>query len=191
MAQTTFNSVSSAVSQGINEIRIETQTEISSLQAEGNTQVSRTQTAATQQIQAASSQADRAETAANRAENATDNKVNIDFSNIKLPQLLEFIGITANSSNNYFKFPVLLPDGNVRHFIFQYGNTNCGIDGNTTIVFPTEFPNECLTGQASFSFAFNASSDAGCGIYNLSKTGAILRNGGNYSGSISWWVLGY
>ncbi len=153
--------------------------------------VNRTQTAATEQIQLASNQADRAETAAVRAENATNNKLDIDCANINLSQVLSALGMTANNSNNYFKFPLLLANGTIRHFIFQYGITSCRIDGDTALTFPTEFPNACLTGQASFNFAFSTNSDAGCGIYNLSKTGATLRNGNNNVGNISWWVLGY
>lgn len=169
----------------------ETQNQISTLKTTGDTQVNRTQTAATEQIQLASNQADRAETAAVRAENATNNKLDIDCANINLSQVLSALGMTANNSNNYFKFPLLLANGTIRHFIFQYGITSCRIDGDTALTFPTEFPNACLTGQASFNFAFSTNSDAGCGIYNLSKTGATLRNGNNNVGNISWWVLGY
>lgn len=64
MAQTTFNSVSSAVSQGIADI-----------QAEGTTQVSNVQTAVAEQVAEATAQAD-------RAENAVDSKVETDLSNI-------------------------------------------------------------------------------------------------------------
>lgn len=191
MAQTTFNSISSAVSQGITDIQTETQNQIINIQTVGDTQVNRTQTAATEQIQLASNQADRAETAAVRAENATNNKLDIDCANINLSQLLSALGMTANNSNNYLKFPVLLENGTIRHFIFQYGITSCRIDGDTALTFPTAFPNTCLTGQATFNFAFSTSSDAGCGIYNLSKTGATLRNGNNNVGNICWWVLGY
>lgn len=191
MAQTTFNSISSAVNQGIADVQTETQNQIINVQEAGDTQVSRTQTAATEQIQLASNQADRAETAAVRAENATNNKLDIDCTNINLSQLLSALGMIANNSNNYLKFPVLLENGTIRHFIFQYGITSCRIDGDTTLTFPTAFPNACLTGQATFNFAFSTSSDAGCGIYNLSKTGATLRNGNNNVGNISWWVLGY
>lgn len=126
-----------------------------------------------------------------RAENATNNKLDVDCTNINLSQVLSALGMTANNSNNYFKFPLLLANGTIRHFIFQYGTTSCRIDGDTALTFPTEFPNACLTGQASFNFAFSTNSDAGCGIYNLSKTGATLRNGNNNVGNISWWVLGY
>ena len=191
MAQTTFNSISSAVNQGIADVQTETQNQIINVQEAGDTQVSRTQTAATEQIQLASNQADRAETAAVRAENATNNKLDIDCTNINLSQLLSALGMIANNSNNYLKFPVLLENGTIRHFIFQYGITSCRIDGDTALTFPTAFPNACLTGQATFNFAFSTSSDAGCGIYNLSKTGATLRNGNNNVGNISWWVLGY
>lgn len=191
MAQTTFNSISSAVIQGITDVQTETQNQIINIQTAGDTQVNRTQTAATEQIQLASNQADRAETAAIRAENATNNKLDIDCANINLSQLLSALGMTANNSNNYLKFPVLLENGTIRHFIFQYGITSCRIDGDTALTFPTAFPNACLTGQATFNFAFSTSSDAGCGIYNLSKTGATLRNGNNNVGNISWWVLGY
>lgn len=191
MAQTTFNSISSAVNQGIADVQTETQNQIINVQEAGDTQVSRTQTAATEQIQLASNQADRAETAAVKAENATNNKLDIDCANINLSQLLSALGMTANNSNNYLKFPVLLENGTIRHFIFQYGITSCRIDGDTALTFPTAFPNACLTGQATFNFAFSTSSDAGCGIYNLSKTGATLRNGNNNVGNISWWVLGY
>lgn len=191
MAQTTFNSISSAVNQGIADVQTETQNQIINVQEAGDTQVSRTQTAATEQIQLASNQADRAETAAVRAENATNNKLDIDCANINLSQLLSALGMIANNSNNYLKFPVLLENGTIRHFIFQYGITSCRIDGDTALTFPTAFPNACLTGQATFNFAFSTSSDAGCGIYNLSKTGATLRNGNNNVGNISWWVLGY
>ena len=191
MAQTTFNSISSAVNKGIADVQTETQNQIATLQTTGDTQVNRTQTAAIEQIQLASNQADRAETAAVRAENATNNKLDIDCANINLSQVLSALGMTANNSNNYFKFPLLLANGTIRHFIFQYGITSCRIDGDTALTFPTEFPNACLTGQASFNFAFSTNSDAGCGIYNLSKTGATLRNGNNNVGNISWWVLGY
>lgn len=191
MAQTTFNSISSAVNQGITDVQTETQNQIINVQTVGDSQVSRTQTAATEQIQLASNQADRAETAAVRAENATNNKLDIDCANINLSQLLSVLGMMANNSNNYLKFPVLLENGTIRHFIFQYGITSCRIDGDTALTFPTAFPNACLTGQATFNFAFSTSSDAGCGIYNLSKTGATLRNGNNNVGNISWWVLGY
>ena len=191
MAQTTFNSISSAVNKGIADVKTETQNQISTLKTTGDTLVNRTQTAATEQIQLASNQADRAETAAIRAENATNNKLDINCANINLSQLLSALGMTADNSNNYFKFPVLLADGTIRHFIFQYGSTSCGIDRDTTLTFPKEFPNACLTGQATFNFAFSTNSDAGCGIYNLSKTGATLRNGNNNVGNISWWVLGY
>lgn len=64
MAQTTFNSISSAVNKGIADVQAETQNQIATLQTTGDTQVNRTQTAATEQIQLASNQADRAETAA-------------------------------------------------------------------------------------------------------------------------------
>lgn len=191
MAQTTFNSISSAVNQGITDVQTETQNQIINVQEAGDTQVSRTQTAATEQIQLASNQADRAETAAVKAENATNNKLDIDCANINLSQLLSALGMTANNSNNYLKFPVLLENGTIRHFIFQYGITSCRIDGDTALTFPTAFPNACLTGQATLNFAFSTSSDAGCGIYNLSKTGATLRNGNNNVENISWWVLGY
>lgn len=191
MAQTTFNSISSAVIQGITDVQTETQNQIINIQTAGDTQVNRTQTAATEQIKLASNQADRAETAAIRAENATNNKLDINCANINLSQLLSTLGMMANNSNNYLKFPVLLENGTIRHFIFQYGITSCRIDGDTALTFPTAFPNACLTGQATFNFAFSTSSDAGCGIYNLSKTGATLRNGNNNVGNISWWVLGY
>lgn len=183
--------LSSAVNKGIADVQTETQNQIATLQTTGDIQVNRTQTAATEQIQLASNQADRAETAAVRAENATNNKLDVDCTNINLSQVLSALGMTANNSNNYFKFPLLLANGTIRHFIFQYGTTSCRIDGDTALTFPTEFPNACLTGQASFNFAFSTNSDAGCGIYNLSKTGATLRNGNNNVGNISWWVLGY
>ncbi len=64
MAQTTFNSVSSAVSQGISDI-----------QAESIIQVSNVKTAVAEQVAEATAQA-------NRAENATSSKLDITLSNI-------------------------------------------------------------------------------------------------------------
>ena len=64
MAQTTFNSVSSAVSQGISDI-----------QTEGIIQVSNVKTAVAEQVAEATAQA-------NRAENATSSKLDITLSNI-------------------------------------------------------------------------------------------------------------
>ena len=63
-AQTTFNSISSAVSKGISDI-----------QTEGTKQVSNVQTAVAEQVAEATAQAD-------RAENAVDSKVETDLSNI-------------------------------------------------------------------------------------------------------------
>ena len=53
MAQTTFNSISSAVNKGIADVQTETQNQIATLKTTGDTQVNRTQTAATEQIQLA------------------------------------------------------------------------------------------------------------------------------------------
>ena len=63
-AQTTFNSISSAVSKGISDI-----------QTEGTKQVSNVQTAVAEQVAEATAQAD-------RAENAVDSKLEKDLSNI-------------------------------------------------------------------------------------------------------------
>ena len=64
MAQTTFNSISSAVSQGIADIN-----------TEGSTQISNVKLAVAEQVAEATAQA-------NRAENATDSKLDITLSNI-------------------------------------------------------------------------------------------------------------
>ncbi|MBQ8436147.1 MAG: hypothetical protein IJX20_00700 [Alphaproteobacteria bacterium] len=94
MAQTTFNSVSSAVNQGISDIQTETQNQLCIVQSEGNTQVTLVQSATAEQIQLASNQADRAEVAANTAINATDNKINLDLSNmsqIAISQIVQWL----------------------------------------------------------------------------------------------------
>ena len=94
MAQTTFNSISSAVNQGITDIQTETLYQIDILKSEGNEQVVRAQSAATEQIQLATDQAERAENAANTAINATNNKINIDLSNISqiaISQLVQWL----------------------------------------------------------------------------------------------------
>lgn len=181
MAQTTFNSVSSAVSQGINEIRIETQTEISSLQAEGNTQVSRTQTAATQQIQAASSQADRAETAANRAENATDNKVDIDLSNISKETLFAKLFTTYSNGTTWYR---VWPDG----WIEQGGVAAAG--GTIVITFPKAFKDTNYTVVAT-TLGTNAQIYAQCITKTSASQMTIYNNGGSSSQQKSWYACGF
>ena len=76
MAQTTFNSVSSAVSQGI-----------SNIQAEGSTQVSNVKTAVAEQVAEATAQADRAASLINSETNIDGSNINATFKQLILSLL--------------------------------------------------------------------------------------------------------
>ena len=181
MAQTTFNSISSAVNKGIADVQTETQKQIASLQTTGDTQVNRTQTAAAEQIQLASNQADRAETAAVRAENATNNKIDIDLNNISKEILFAKLFTTHSNGTTWYR---VWPDG----WIEQGGVANAG--GTVTITFPKAFRDTNYTVVAT-TLGTNAQIYAQCITKTSGTEMKIYNNGGSSSQQKSWYACGY
>lgn len=173
MAQTTFNSVSSAVSQGI-----------SNIQAEGTTQVSNVKTAVAEQVAEATAQAE-------RAENAVDSKLNIDCSNINLLSILKTCKFSSNSAGTVIKFPTILPDNTIRIIIIQFGKIVVNGDSQASFTFPEAFPTAVISTQATFYYSFNNNTDAGCGVHSVTLTGGIAQNGCNWQLGIGWMAIGY
>lgn len=181
MAQTTFNSISSAVNKGIADVKIETQSQIAKVQTAGDTQVNRVQTAATEQIQLASNQADRAETAAVRAENATSNKIDIDLNNISAETLFSKLFTTYSNGTTWYR---IWPDG----WIEQGGVAPAG--GTVTVTFPKAFRNTNYTVVAT-TLGTNSQIYAQC-ITKTSASQMLLYNfGGSASQQKSWYACGY
>ena len=173
MAQTTFNSVSSAVTQGI-----------SNIQAEGTIQVSNVKTAVAEQVAEATAQAE-------RAENAVDSKLNIDCSNINLLSILKTCKFSSNSAGTVIKFPAVLPDNTIRIIIIQFGKIVVNGDSQASFTFPEAFPTAVISTQATFYYALNNGSDAGCGVHSVTLTGGIAQNGCNWQLGIGWMAIGY
>ena len=181
MAQTTFNSISSAVNKGIADVQTETQKQIASLQTTGDTQVNRTQTAATEQIQLASNQADRAETAAVRAENATNNKIDVDLNNISKETLFSKLFTTYSDGASWYR---IWPDG----WIEQGGIANAG--GTVTVTFLKAFKDTNYTVVAT-TLGTNAQIYAQCITKTSGTEMKIYNNGGSSSQQKSWYACGY
>ena len=173
MAQTTFNSVSSAVSQGI-----------SNIQTEGDAQISYVKLAAAEQVAEATAQAE-------RAENAVDSKLNTDCSNISLLNILKACKFSSNDAGTVIKFPVILPDDSIRIIIIQFGKIVVNGDSQATFTFPEAFPTAVISTQASFYYGFNNNTDAGCGVHSVTLTGGIAQNGSNWQLGIGWMAIGY
>ena len=173
MAQTTFNSVSSAVSQGI-----------SNIQTEGDAQISYVKLAAAEQVAEATAQAE-------RAENAVDSKLNTDCSNISLLNILKACKFSSNDAGTVIKFPVILPDDSIRIIIIQFGKIVVNGDSQATFTFPEAFPTAVISTQASFYYGFNNNTDAGCGVHSVTLTGGIAQNGCNWQLGIGWMAIGY
>lgn len=181
IAQTTFKSISSAVSQGITDIQTETQNQIINVQEAGDTQVSRTQTAATEQIQLASNQADRAENAAVRAENATNNKIDIDLNNVSAETLFSKLFTIYSNGTTWYR---IWPDG----WIEQGGVAPAG--GTVTITFPKAFKDTNYTVVAT-TLGTNAQIYAQCITKTSGTEMRIYNNGGSSSQQKSWYACGY
>ena len=173
MAQTTFNSISSAVSQGITDI-----------QTEGSTQISQVKLAAAEQVAEATAQAD-------RAENAVDSKLNIDCSNINLLSILKSCRFSSNTNGTVIKFPAVLPDNTIRIIIIQFGKIVVNGDSQASFTFPEAFPTAVISTQATFYYGFNNGTDAGCGVHSVTLTGGIAQNGCNWQLGIGWMAIGY
>ena len=173
MAQTTFNSVSSAVSQGI-----------SNIQAEGDAQISYVKLAAAEQVAEATAQAD-------RAENAVDSKLNTDCSNISLLNILKACKFSSNTNGSVIKFPAVLPDNTIRIIIIQFGKIVVNGDSQASFTFPEAFPTAVISTQATFYYGFNNGTDAGCGVHSVTLTGGIAQNGCNWQLGIGWMAIGY
>jgi len=172
-AQTSFTSVSSAVSQGI-----------SNIQAEGDAQISYVKLAVAEQVAEATAQAE-------RAENAVDSKLNTDCSNISLLNILKACKFSSNDAGTVIKFPVILPDDSIRIIIIQFGKIVVNGDSQATFTFPEAFPTAVISTQASFYYGFNNNTDAGCGVHSVSLTGGIAQNGCNWQLGIGWMAIGY
>lgn len=181
MAQTTFNSISSAVNKGIADVQTETQNQIATLQTTGDTQVNRTQTAATEQIQLASNQADRAETAAVRAENATNNKIDVDLNNISKEMLFAKLFTTYHEGTTWYR---VWPDG----WVEQGGVANAG--GTVTVTFPKAFKDTNYTVVAT-TLGTNAQIYAQCITKTSGTEMKIYNNGGSSNQQKSWYACGY
>ena len=181
MAQTTFNSISSAVNKGIADVQTETQNQIATLQTTGDIQVNRTQTAATEQIQLASNQADRAETAAVRAENATNNKIDVDLNNISKETLFSKLFTTYSDGASWYR---IWPDG----WIEQGGIANAG--GTVTVTFLKAFKDTNYTVVAT-TLGTNAQIYAQCITKTSGTEMKIYNNGGSSSQQKSWYACGY
>ena len=172
-AQTTFNSISSAVSKGITDI-----------QTEGTKQISNVQTAVAEQVAEATAQAD-------RAENAVDSKLNVDCSNINLLSILKTCKFSSNTNGTVIKFPTVLPDNTVRIIIVQFGKIVVNGDSQASFTFPEAFPTAVISTQATFYYSFNNGTDAGCGVHSVTLTGGIAQNGCNWQLGIGWMAIGY
>ena len=181
MAQTTFNSISSAVNKGIADVQTETQKQIASLQTTGDTQVNRTQTAATEQIQLASNQADRADPAAVRADNATYNKIDVDLNNISKETLFSKLFTTYSDGASWYR---IWPDG----WIEQGGIANAG--GTVTVTFLKAFKDTNYTVVAT-TLGTNAQIYAQCITKTSGTEMKIYNNGGSSSQQKSWYACGY
>lgn len=163
MAQTTFNSVSAAVSQGI-----------SNIQAEGTTQVSNVKTAVAEQVAEATAQA-------NRAENAVDSKVETDLSNITKNTLFSKMFTTYVNGTTWYR---VWPDG----WIEQGGVAASG--GTVTITFPKAFKDTNYTVVAT-SLGTNGEIYGQC-INKTSATQMVITNrGGSASLQKSWYACGF
>lgn len=163
MAQTTFNSVSSAVSQGIADI-----------QAEGTTQVSNVQTAVAEQVAEATAQAD-------RAENAVDSKVETDLSNITKATLFSKMFTTYISGTTWYR---VWPDG----WIEQGGVAAKG--SSVTVTFPKAFKDTNYTVVIT-SIGTNGEIYAQCVTKTSATQMKIYNNGGSTSLTKSWYACGF
>ena len=162
-AQTTFNSISSAVSKGISDI-----------QTEGTKQVSNVQTAVAEQVAEATSQAD-------RAENAVDSKLEKDLSNITKTTLFSKMFTTYLNGTTWYR---IWPDG----WIEQGGVAAKG--GSVSITFPKAFKNTSYTAIAT-SMGTNGEIYAQC-INKVSATQMnIHNNGGSANLQKSWYACGF
>lgn len=162
-AQTTFNSISSAVSKGISDI-----------QTEGTKQVSNVQTAVAEQVAEATAQAD-------RAENAVDSKVDTNLSNITKATLFSKMFTTYVNGTTWYR---IWPDG----WIEQGGVAGSG--GNVTITFPKAFSNTNYTVVAT-SLGTNGEIYAQCITKTSSTQMKIYNNGGSASLQKSWYACGF
>lgn len=74
--------------------------------------------------------------------------------------------------------------------IMKWGSVTVSGDGFVNLTFDTAFPNECISAQATLGFNFNATQDAGCGVFNLATTGLTVKNGFGGSGAVNWFAIG-
>lgn len=163
MAQTTFNSISSAVSQGIADVR-----------NEGTTQISNVKTAVAEQVAEATAQAD-------RAENATNSKLEKDLSNITKGTLFSKMFTTYVNGTDWYR---VWPDG----WIEQGGLASKG--GGITITFLKAFSNTNYTVVAT-SIGTNGEIYAQC-INKVSTTQIKFSNtGGSANMPKSWYACGF
>ena len=163
MAQTTFNSISSAVSKGISDI-----------QTEGTKQVSNVQTAVAEQVAEATAQAD-------RAKSTVDNKLEKDLSNITKTTLFSKMFTTYVNGTEWYR---VWPDG----WIEQGGLAAKG--GSVTITFLKAFSNTNYTVVAT-SVGTNGEIYAQC-ISKLSTTQMKISNsGGSANIPKSWYACGF
>jgi hypothetical protein len=90
-------------------------------------------------------------------------------------------------TNGYQKMPGGL--------IMQWGELDTTPDGNTSVSWNITFPNACLQATCCHGYSFATNSDGAAGIFNLSTTGATIRNGSNpNNGSntkMRWMAFGY
>ena len=162
-AQTTFNSISSAVSKGITDI-----------QTEGTKQVSNVQTAVAEQVAEATAQAD-------RAENAVDSKLEKDLSNITKTTLFSKMFTTYVNGTEWYR---VWPDG----WIEQGGVAAKG--GGITITFLKAFSNTNYTVVAT-SIGTNGEIYAQC-INKVSTTQIKFTNtGGSANMPKAWYACGF
>ena len=82
---------------------------------------------------------------------------------------------------------VSLPGG----LVLQWGEQSMSSDSTTSISWPTTFSNACLQAVVSQGAAMNVGSDALAAIYNLSTTGATIRNGSGNGAVLRYFAIGY
>lgn len=163
MAQTTFNSVSSAVVKGVSDV-----------QAEGVAQVENVKTAVAEQIAEATAQAD-------RAEKAVDGKVSTDLSNITKAALFAKMFTTHIDGTTWYR---IWPDG----WIEQGGVAATG--GTVVVTFPKAFKNTNYTATAT-TLGTNAQIYAQCITKTSGEKMTIYNNGGSANQQKSWYACGF
>lgn len=95
----------------------------------------------------------------------------------------DFISEPVSASTESTK----LPNG----LIMKFGDITVQGDSSATVTFSDAFPGGCIQAQVSLGQDFNTGSDAGCAVYNLTRTNCKVEVGTPGPILVRWFAIGY